>query len=135
MKKVKLKSSLFAGLASLLLFFPNFKSGDLKDIAKPYQGVYECRMAQLGAEDVLGRFERLEIEIKQGDECALYYKEKNGKKQRVNGKYHYDKEKQSITLALADFEVIKREFPLKEGVLYITVPFGSKTLTMQFEQK
>lgn len=135
---VKLKSSLFAGLLSLLLLFPSFgafKLGELKEITKPYLGVYECKAATLGDEDVLSRFAYVNIELKKGDVCTLYYREKNGKRKEVKGKYSYDKEAETITLSPDVLDFFKREFPLKDGEILISLPMGGKMLSMRFVQK
>lgn len=135
MKVQKVKSSLLVGLTTLLFFFPSFKTGKLTDIAKPYLGVYTCREAKLGGEDVLTRFDYITIELENAEDCVLRYKEKEGKPHAVAGKYAYDQDGKNLTLSLADASFIKREFPVKDGVLFITVPFLGKTLHMQFEQK
>lgn len=135
MKILKLRSSLLVGIATLLFFFPNFKTGKLTDVAKPYLGVYTCREATLGNEDVLTRFSYITIELENGGNCVLRYKEKAGQPRKVEGKYEYDRTGENLTLSLADASFIKREFPVKDGVLFITVPFLGKTLRMQFEQR
>lgn len=135
MKMQKLKSSAFVGLTALLLFCPSLKKGELTDIAKPYLGVYTCREAKLGTQDVLTKFSYITIELKDGENCVLRYQEKDDKVHTVHGKYAYDKKGEYLTLSLADASFIKREFPVKDGVLFITVPFLGQTLRMQFEQK
>ncbi|MBE5747035.1 MAG: hypothetical protein E7352_02530 [Clostridiales bacterium] len=135
MKKLKLRSSLLVGAAVLLFSFPNFKKGELTDIAKPYLGVYECTDAKLGEEDILPRFDSVKLELKDKGEYTLYFKEKGGKAEKVEGKYRYDKANKTITLYLPNRRLIRRAFPLGKGVLTVTVPYGDKTLRMQFEQK
>ena len=47
---------MLAGACALLALFPNLspsKNGSLKEIVKPYLGVYECKNAQLGEKDLL----------------------------------------------------------------------------------
>ncbi len=135
MKNVKIRSSVLAGAGLLLFSFSSLKTGELTDIAKPYLGVYDCTQAQWDNEDKLGLFDDLKLELKDKGEYVLYYKEKGEKTKKVKGKYHYDKEKESITLRLPNGPYIRRAFPLKKGVLTITVPYQNKTLHLQFEQK
>lgn len=135
MKKLKLKSSLFVGAAALVFSFPAVQKGELTDIAKPYLGVYDCTQAKLSEEDLLERFDDVKLELKDKGGYILYFKEKGGKTKKVKGKYRYDKEKETITLHLPNSPFIHRAFPLKKGVLTVSVPYGDKILILQFEQK
>lgn len=135
MKRFKIRSSLFVGIAALLFSFSNVQNGELTDIAKPYLGRYDCTDAKLGDEDLLTRFDDLKLELKNKGEYVLYYKEKGGKTRKVKGKYQYDKEKETLTLHLPYSTFIRRAFPLKKGQLTVSVPYGDKILILQFEQK
>ncbi len=135
MKKFKVKSSLLAGAAALLFSFSALQKGELTDIAKPYLGIYDCTEARLSDKDLLERFDDVKLELKAKGEYVLYFKEKGGKTKRVKGKYHYDREKEIVTLHVPHSRVIRREFPLKKGVLTVSVPYGDKILILQFEQK
>ena len=122
MKKLKLKSSVFAGLAALALLFPNLKTGSLTDITKPYLGMYECQNATLGEDDII-------------DDFSYVRRKKKGKEHKETGKYVYDKEAETICLSTGVGDVLKRTFPLKNGVISITMRMGTKTLQMQLKQK
>lgn len=135
MKRYVLKSSLAAGLTALLLLFPNFRKGSLTEIAKPYLGVYECRQATLGDEEYLDRFSYIELELSPKGKYTLYYCEKEGEKQKLEGKYRYDESRKTLTLFFRENGLLKRDFPLDKGVLTITLPLNGETLVMQFEQK
>ncbi len=123
-----MKSCILAGIAALAFFMPN----TLKEIAKPRLGVYECKEAKLGNEDYLQRFEDISLELKADGEFILTFREKGGKERREKGKYTYDEKRGVITL---DGGSLKREFPLKEGVLRIQLSIGGKWLSVLFEQK
>lgn len=131
MKKVKIRSSFFAVLCSLLALFPTPK-GELKDIAKPHLGFYECETVTLSGKDLSGEFSYIRLELKEEEVFLLHYAKKGGKEKTEKGVYHYNKEKQTITLSGAGF---KREFPLKEGVIDVHIVFGTKNLMMKFKQK
>ena len=135
MKKFKIKSSLLVGVATLLFSFPTAGKSDLTDIAKPYLGVYDCTQAQLNNEDLLASFDDLKLELKGKGEYVLYVKERGNKMKTVKGKYRYDAQSETITLQVADSRIFQRCFPLKKGVLVISVPYGDKTLRLQFTQK
>ena len=69
MKKVK--SSLLAGVVTLLLACSFGGKGDLKEISKPYLGVYECTEARVGEREYLDRFSKLDLELKENGEFIL----------------------------------------------------------------
>ncbi len=135
MKSMKLKSSLFVGLASLLLLFPNFKKGNLSDITKPYLGIYECKEARLGETDCLKNFSFIHLELKKDGKFIVHYQEEEEERKSLSGKYKYDKGKEVLILQGFDGNFLKREFPLKNGELIVSFSLGEKTLTLKFEQK
>ena len=135
MKRTTLKSSLLAGLISLLWLFPSLRESSLTDITKPHLGVYECTEATLNDNDYLGRFSYIHLELKTEEDFILYYKEKEGEKKQETGKYSYDREKETLTLIGGANGFFKREFPLKEGILTISVRIGEQNLSLKFEQK
>lgn len=134
MKKYTLKSSLLAGLAAMLLFFPSWKESSLTDITKPYLGEYECKSAMLGDSDYTEMFSYIRLELKSDETFSLYYCPKQGKKREETGKYRYDKEKNTIALRIGE-NGEEKEFPLKEGQISLTFRIGSKMFSMRFERK
>ena len=129
-----MKSFMLACLLSCASLFSNMREGDLKDIAKPYLGEYECKSAQLGAKDCLEKFSYIRLELKENGCYTLQYKEKGGSKKTQEGRYAYDKERR--VLKLQDrITGMQREFPLDNGLLTISMPIGEKNLVLQFEQK
>ena len=137
MKIIRLKSSFLAILSMFLLCFPwwnTVKSQALTEIAKPYLGEYECRLAQLNEKNLLEDFSYIRLELKKEGECVLYAKDKKGKEKRVEGEYIYNNEKKTITFSVENLSFIKREFPMKQGVIFVTIRQGDKTLLMQFQQ-
>ena len=137
MKRIKLKSSILAGGCTLVALFPNLlaKGGDLKQISKPYLGVYECKSAQLGKTDLLAEFSHIHLELKDGGEFVLHYGDKDGKKSKSSGKYVYDYKTQTITLQFTDGKCFQREFPLRNGQILVSFPLGERQLQLIFEQK
>ena len=129
-----MKSFILAGILSLMTLFPNVKDSTLNDIAKPYLGEYECKIAQIGSTDCLEQFSYIRLELKDEENFILHYKEKDGKKKQQAGKYVYDKEK-GVLRFIDKKELMKRECTLKDGVLTISMPIGEKNLILQFEQK
>lgn len=135
MKKHVLKSSLCAGIVSLLFALAPVK-GSLKDITKPYLGGYECKSAKLGEKEYLDDFSYIRLELKADESFSLYYAFKGGEKREETGRYKYDAEKKSVTLVGEGFgkKVFQKSFPLDKGKLFITFQVGGKTLIMEFEQ-
>ncbi len=131
--KNRLKSSIFVGIATLATLFANFKTGSLKDIAKPHLGVYECKHATLGKEDVLSDFADLRLELLPDGGFTLFYQKKEGKRRQLRGEYVYDRAKGVLTLR--GEEGFERQFPLTNGKLTVNLPIGEKTLVLQFEQQ
>ena len=135
MKKQVLKSSLLSGICSIMMMFAGWREGKLTDITKPYLGEYECKQAVLGEKDCLEKFDYIRLELSEDGQFKISYREANSKKQTIKGTYEYDDEKQSIQLKMGVGGIIHRSFPLREGVIYITIPFKMKSLILQFEQK
>ena len=131
----KLRSSILAGLASLLVLFPAWKNSSLKDITKPYLGVYECESATWGQREYLEEFSYIRLELLPKNVFKLYFELKAGKKGEERGKYEFDKERGVITLSLDGREEIKRDFPLEKGSIVFSLPIASKMLVMKFTQK
>jgi hypothetical protein len=128
-----MKSFILSICFSFITLLSNIKDSDLKDITKPYLGEYLCKSAQLGAKDCLEGFSYIRLELKDQETFILHYKEKQGEKKEVKGKYVYNKE--SGCLQFVDKSgVFKREFPLNNGVLTISFSIGEKNLIMQSEQ-
>ena len=123
-----MKYCILAGITAVAYYLPE----TLKEIANPHLGVYECKEAKFGNEDYLQRFEGITLELKADGEFILTIKEKGGKERREKGKYTYDFARGVITF---DGGNLRREFPLREGVLYIQFCMGGKCLSVVFQQK
>ena len=94
---IKLKSSLLAGICTLLMAINTADMDGLKDITKPYLGEYRCESALYGKTDCLQYFSFIKFELKTGEEYLLTFKFKDGKQQQKTGKYEYDKEKKATS--------------------------------------
>lgn len=134
MKKYVIRAPFLTGVFALLFALPFGKNAELKDIAKPYLGEYECVQAEYGNHDYLSRFSSIVLELRDKNEFLLYYREKNGKERTVRGKYFYDENKKTLKLSSNKGE-FQREFPMEKGVLNISVPIHGKLFILQFAQK
>ena len=135
MKMIKLKSSLLVGLCLISMLFAGWTKSSLKDITKPYLGEYECKTATMDGKDCLKQFDYIRLEIKPDGTFTLNFCKKNKGKDVLKGSYQYESETSSILFKIGKKKGIQRRFPLKNGILYIIVPFGGKTLSMTFRQK
>ena len=135
MKMIKLKSSLVIGLCVLSMLLVGWVKNGLKDITKPYLGQYECKLATLDGINCLKQFDYIRLEIKQDGTFVLNFCEKTKGKDVIKGAYEYERETSSILFKIGKNQGYQRRFPIKNGVLYIVVPFGGKTLSMTFVQK
>ena len=125
---------MLVGAMTIMMAFGDLRANALKDITKPYLGVYQCVEANLGGRDCLDGLEELDLELKSDGTFSLYYKERNRGRKEETGKYVYDPNKKTLTL-LGRGDFLKREFPLEDGILTITMRVGDKLLCVKFEQK
>ncbi len=128
-----MKCGLLCGILTVMTRFSTCHINSLKDIANPQVGIYECTQAELSGVDCLKNFSYIHLELKADGSFLLHYAEKNGEKKQEAGKYVYDRERKTCTMYGSGG--YKREFPLNEGVLTLSLRIGEKTLTMTFEQK
>lgn len=134
MKKTVLKSSLLAGVVSLLFSFSVLKSGSLTDITKPYLGEYECKNATFGDRDFTDEFSYIKLELKKDETFVLRYKTKQGRTGEETGYYTYNPNEESLCLSAGKNGEIKRRFPIKNGRFEIVLTIGSQLLQLTFEQ-
>ncbi len=135
MKKAFLKTSVLAGIASLLFSFSAWKTGTLTDITKPYLGEYECKSATYGKKDMLEDISSVILQLKADETFVLSYKDKHGKTRKETGTYQYDKERNTLHFFWEGKGELKRDFPLEKGCIQGSVKMGNKILSIRFEQK
>ena len=134
MKKKRIKSSALVGMLTLFLSVSAHLDG-LKDITQPHLGEYKCESAVYGEEDMLQRFSYIVIELVDGENFVLRYEDANGNKGEQSGKYKYDRQKGTIRFYQDGKILLKRDFTLKKGKLFIGLPIGNKNLRVTFQQK
>ncbi len=130
-----MKVLLLTLISSLLFPFSAYKDGSLKEITKPYLGEYECRLATLGDIDLTERFKSIVIDLGENNVFTLAVTDKTGKKHVETGKYAYDDKKRTLTFYGENNRFFERTFTLSEGKFFVTVPLGTKTARLMFEQK
>ncbi len=92
--------------------------GPLKDVSRPYTGVYACETLTLGGKDMTEKFEKLTLELKQDGTFTLSYVTATGGEGSYGGRYAIDTEKGEITFS-ADRVRGAYTFPYEKGVVRI----------------
>lgn len=112
------------------------KSNDfLKEIAKPYLGVYECKRLYYGSENKKDIFEYLRVELKSKGELLVTYKLKDGENGKVPLSYEYDfQEKQLRVTGQWLLLRIDKKFPLKNGEINVVMNLFGKLVNVTFSK-
>ena len=113
------------------------KEGDsLKEIAKPYLGVYECEWLYFGGENKKDIFEYLRVELKTKGELLVAYKLKKGEKGQVPLSYEYDFKEKTLRVS-GQWLLLKidRKFPLKNGEIIAVMNLFGKLVNVKFSRK
>jgi hypothetical protein len=135
-KTIKLKCAAFCTALLSPFLFQASSLGSLKEVAKPYLGVYECKEIYLGNEDKTLSYDYVRMELKPKGELLLTYREKDGRKGESKARYTYDINKDELTI-YAEFggKEYGKTFPVKDGKIAVAVRYGDKILKMQFDRK
>ncbi len=110
------------------------KKGDsLKEIAKPYLGVYECERLYYGSEDKKDIFEYLRVELKTKGELLVTYKLKKGESGKVPLSYEYDFEEKTLRVT-GQWMLLKidKKFPLANGEITVVMNLFGKLVNVKF---
>ena len=135
MKRNMLKSSILAGISTVIALLSGFKDVSIKDVEKPYLGEYICKEAKLGDEDLLEDFQYITLDLKADNSFVLFYRKKGEKGHEEKGEYLYDAKRKVLVLQGASRKALNVELPLKKGQFVVIARVGMKTLRVTFEQK
>ncbi len=102
----------------------------LKDISRPYEGEYQCETLTLDGEEMIDRFEYIRLSLEE-DKFTLRARDEHGLNYSYQGNYRYDDNRFTFTGKFGIRE-LSREFPYKNGVLFLDLPFGGKLLHAEF---
>ena len=134
MKITKIKSGCLATLLAMACCFGTWKNSSIKDVTNAHVGVYQCKSVILGGVDYTEKYGDTELELKGDGTYVLRIPTLDKKMRTEEGKYSYDRKKGELWLS-TPVGGIKKSFPLKKGVVYVTIPLGNKTLRLELEQK
>ncbi len=106
--------------------------GTLKDISRPYAGVYECEKISLGGKDMTEKFQKFSIELKQDGSFEATYRTA-GREGGYGGTYAVDSEKGEITFSAKERGDGKSfTFPYEKGKIVIDYNLFGHLLYAEF---
>ena len=108
----------------------------LKEIAKPYLGVYECESLYFGGENKKDIFEYLRVELNPKNELLVGYKLKKGESGKVKLDYEYDFKEKTLHVT-GQWMIFKmdRKFPLENGEIRVVMNLFGKLVNVKFSKK
>lgn len=112
------------------------EAGSLKSITRPYIAQYECTEATLGDENLLEKFEYINIVLVNKDTMQVIYKPKNDKKQINETKYSFDNKTRELSAEIGIYGFkFKQSTVVEKGKFTVSKPIGKKQLIMKFKAK
>ncbi len=110
--------AILAAAAVLLCACDAEQMGQLKDVSRPYTGVYACETLTLGGRDMKAKFEKLTLELEQDGSFTLSYVTAAGGEGSYRGRYVIDTEKGEISFS-DERARMACAFPYEKGVVRI----------------
>ena len=109
------------------------KMGSLPELSKPYIGVYACERLTLGSEDMLEKFEKIELELEYDGTFCLTYIDAGGVEGEYTGTYTISPDAGTITLSMkAGLRASPRTFRFENGSILIDANVLGKLLYAEF---
>lgn len=111
-------------------------TGSIKSITKPYIAQYECVEARLGTQDLLEKYEYINVTLLDAKEMEISFKAKDGEKNSFKGNYTVDAETMELSGEVGIFGYTLRErTKIQKGEFVITENVMSMPLIMKFKMK
>ncbi len=138
-----MKKKFFIVLATFCLILPLVvcacdarEAGSLKSITRPYIAQYECTEATLGEDNILDKFEYINVILVNKDTMQVIFKPKNGKKQISKAKYNFNADTRELTADIGIYGYkFKQSTIVEKGKFTISKAIGQKQLIMKFKAK
>lgn len=135
-KKLLVLVAVCALLLSLLPACNASEIGSLKSLTRPYIAQYECYEATFGGEDMLDKFDYIEIILVDKENLELVFKRNGGEKHKFESEYTFDNKTRELS---ADIWVLgfrfKETVVIENGKFTVSKPIASKQLIMKFKVK
>lgn len=103
----------------------------LKEISRPYEGVYECETLTIGGREAKDHFELIRLELKRDGTFRLFYQTAEGAEGGYDGTYEANEEGVTFTGRSGAFRPTFT-FPFEEGKIVITYLLGDELLYCVF---
>ncbi len=135
-RKLFFISVIFALILTLFPACDAQKAGSLKVITRPYIAQYECTSATFGKDNLLDKFDYIEVNLVNKNELEVIYKLKIGDRKIISAPYDFNPETHELS---ADIGILGYKFKqtviIKNGRFTVTKPIGKKQLIMNFQIK
>lgn len=131
MKKLSLWLVVLFGFLFPCFLANSGKKGDLKEITKPYLGIYTLEKCRLADTDLTDYFKQTTFELKSDGTYLMRLKSKTGKELSNEGKYTFTDGKLTVFIKVNDEEK-KHTFPYVKGKIYFQATYMNKLLYAVF---
>lgn len=109
--------------------------GSLKDISRPYTGMYQCETITIGGRDMTEKFEELSLELKGNGTFEISYLTADGNEGAYGGTYAVDEEKGEITFSAKQGARSRAfTFPYEKGSVRMDYNLFGSLLHAEFKQ-
>ena len=111
-------------------------TGSIKSITKPYIAQYECVEARLGTQDLLEKYEFINITFLDAEEMELSFIPKDGEKKSYKGHYTVNPETREFSAEIGIFgHNFKESTKIEKGEFTVTQNILSMPLILKFKMK
>ncbi len=111
----------------------------LKQITKPYLGVYRSEYIFFGKRDVSEEFRSVTVELTAKGQFILRYTTREGKSDEKISAYTYDEKTGEVALSsdfgIRDTKALKCNIKAKKGKMTVLVRYGNRTLLVKLIQQ
>lgn len=134
MKHIKLRS--LAAIPFLLCAIDLAAMTNLKDISKPYAGTYDCEYILFNGDNLLDKFDYVQMELLPSGLYKIEFRDANGIKGLYRGHYTYDTKEEKITIDENIFgKKVSKTFPVEKGEISVPVQYGDLLLYVKFKMR
>ena len=129
----------FCVIVCVFAGFARLRYGDgrsLKTLTKPYIATYECVEARLGQQDLLEKYEYINITLLNAKEFEISFKPNGGDKKSFKGEYTVNPETREFQGEIGVMGInFKEKTKIENGEFTLTRNFIHVTLFMKFKMK
>lgn len=135
-RKLLFIAVIFALFITILPACDAQKAGSLKVITRPYIAQYECTSATFGDDNLLEKFDYIEVNFLNKKELEIIYKIKSGNRKVIASTYEIDPETRELSAEIGIFGYSFRPTTkIENGKFTVMKTIGRKQLIMNFQLK